>query len=255
MSTHDPQLDEALRTVRQSTEFFDAALARLERAEHEGGRVSGDDVYDQPSLLPGWRRRHVIAHVAANARAFLRLAEWARTGTEHPMYPSREARDAEIESLAARPALELRCLHRQGAAELDGCWRDATRPVWEARVRTAQGADIPFSETVWMRARELWLHAVDLDAGLGFEDVPPEVLARLLRDITGHWSSQGADDGPAVRLEVTDHPELAPEVPLPATGGEPALVRGTLAAVVGWASGRDASGLDAGAEVPAPRWL
>ena len=52
------------------------------------GRLT-DEELDRPSLLHGWDRRHVVAHVARNADALLNLLTWARTGTETPMYPSR----------------------------------------------------------------------------------------------------------------------------------------------------------------------
>ena len=54
-----------------------------------------------PSLLPGWSRAHVIGHLARNAEALTRLAAWARTGVETPMYRDREQRAAEIQAASA----------------------------------------------------------------------------------------------------------------------------------------------------------
>ncbi|MDP9427768.1 MAG: maleylpyruvate isomerase N-terminal domain-containing protein, partial [Actinomycetota bacterium] len=71
------------------------------------GRLT-DEELDRPSLLPGWGRRHVLAHVARNADALLNLLTWARTGAETPMYPSAEARDAGIAETAALEAPRLR---------------------------------------------------------------------------------------------------------------------------------------------------
>jgi hypothetical protein len=51
-----------------------------------------------PSLLPGWTRAHVLAHVARNADALVNLLTWARTGQPRPMYADRQQRDAEIEA-------------------------------------------------------------------------------------------------------------------------------------------------------------
>ena len=62
-----------------------------------------DDGFPAPSLLPGWTRAHVVAHLARNAEALTRLATWARTGVETPMYVSPEQRDAEIETSARQP--------------------------------------------------------------------------------------------------------------------------------------------------------
>lgn len=44
-------------------------------------------------------------------------------------------------------------------------WRDLPDANWTHEVRTAQGRTVPASETVWMRTREVWVHAVDLDNG------------------------------------------------------------------------------------------
>ena len=52
----DPRLAANLLTVRRGTAYFSRKLAEL-----------SDDDFDAPSLLPGWTRRHVIAHVGFNA--------------------------------------------------------------------------------------------------------------------------------------------------------------------------------------------
>ena len=51
----------------------------------------------EPSGLPGWTRKHVVAHLAGNAEGMTNLATWARTGTKTPMYVSMDARQADIE--------------------------------------------------------------------------------------------------------------------------------------------------------------
>jgi maleylpyruvate isomerase len=50
-------------------------------------------------------------------------------------------------------------------------------------VRTAQGRTVPATETPWMRAREVCVHAVDLDAGLTFADLPDDFNRALREDI------------------------------------------------------------------------
>lgn len=89
--------DRELTWARRGYAFFARALDALTDAE-----------LDAPSLLPGWSRRHVVAHVGYNARALGRLVEWARTGVETPMYPSPQHRDAEIQTGATLPAHALR---------------------------------------------------------------------------------------------------------------------------------------------------
>jgi maleylpyruvate isomerase len=55
-----------------------------------------DKALDGPTALPGWTRRYLLSHVAANAGALRNLVHWARTGEERRMYASGEQRDADI---------------------------------------------------------------------------------------------------------------------------------------------------------------
>ena len=111
---------------------------------------------------------------------------------------------------------------------------------------------MPLTETVWMRTREVWLHAVDLDNGARISDIPREVLTRLLGDITGAWAAKETD--PGLRIQVTDAPELG-ELGTGAGQESGTLVRGTLPAVAQWASGRGRQHLETGTDVPNPRWI
>src|SRR5690242_5869899 len=63
-------------------------------------------VIAEPSGLPGWTVGHVLTHLARNAEALTNLLIWARTEVETPMYPSRAARDADIEAGSGRPLAE-----------------------------------------------------------------------------------------------------------------------------------------------------
>jgi hypothetical protein len=53
-------------------------------------KLANDDLRT-PSALPGWTRAHV-GHLARNAEALTRLAHWARTGVETPMYTDGDQR-------------------------------------------------------------------------------------------------------------------------------------------------------------------
>jgi N-methylhydantoinase B len=57
----------------------------------------GDRALGEPSALPGWTRRHVLAHVAAYADALGNLVRWAATGEPAPMHASPADRAAGIE--------------------------------------------------------------------------------------------------------------------------------------------------------------
>jgi maleylpyruvate isomerase len=226
------------------------------------GRIVGalpDDAFRAQSALPGWSRAHVVAHLARNAEALSRLANWARTGVETPMYADREQRAAEIESSAQAPVESLRRELVSTADELDAALAALDDTAWRAEVRTALGRAVPAAEVPWMRVREVWLHAIDLDAGAAVADLPSEIVDALLDDVTATLSSRG--DCPTVRLVPVDRDRTWPLGPEP--DERSVEVRGDAAWVLGWLIGRTAGAgvdaVDAGggpAALPAaPRWL
>ena len=245
--TTDPQLLESLLQARRGTAFFARKLNELTDADLDG-----------PSLLPGWTRRHVTAHIGYNARAIARLIEWAATGVETPMYASTEIRDHEINFGATLPPIALRHLFDHSAVHLNVEWRDLPAEAWHNKVKTAQGRTVPAEETVWMRTREVWTHAVDLDNGATFTDIPVPVLARLLKDITSAWATRGTDTG--LLVKVTDQ---QPEIEFGDAGADaPLAISGPLAGVVRWATGRGTDGVTAsqngaalGTVPAAPKWI
>ncbi|WP_248760845.1 maleylpyruvate isomerase family mycothiol-dependent enzyme [Pseudarthrobacter sp. SSS035] len=249
--TTDPRLQEDLLQARRGTAFFARKLNELTDAELDGG-----------TRLAGWTRRHVVAHVGYNARALARLIEWAATGVETPMYSSPEARNEEINFGAMLSPIALRHLFDHSAVHLNVEWRDLPAPAWQHEVRTAQGRVVPATETVWMRIREVWIHAVDLDNGATFADIPGSVLERLLTDITGAWHTRGTDNG--LRINATGT-TTGTDLTFGDTSAEnPTLITGPLPAVVQWAAGRGTSCVTAtgpgraGAHrtVPAaPKWI
>lgn len=191
----------------------------------------------EPCALPGWSRRHLLAHVASNAEAIGRLLTWARTGVDTPMYASPEQRATDIETGATRP--DLRAWVAESAGDLARTMSELPDSAWSAPVVTAQGRTVPASETPWMRARETCVHAVDLNAGVTFDDLPAGFLAALLDDVAA-WRS--ARPGPALDL-VT--PGTRHEIP---GEGTPRRVELSLAEAAAWLTGRRPD--------PAlPRWL
>ncbi|MBZ8176636.1 maleylpyruvate isomerase family mycothiol-dependent enzyme [Corynebacterium sp. 3HC-13] len=240
---HDLPLSEQLTLTRQGTAHYSGQIAQL----------SSED-FDEPTLLPGWSRKHLIAHVAYNAAALCNLMHWAETGERTPMYSSPEARLREIEFGATLDPDPLRNLHAHTVARLDAAWQEATSEAWQYQVETAQGRSVPASETLWMRTREVWIHAVDLGLKASFEEIPSIILKSLLEDITSKWRSSGVGVGltlvdPADQLEVT----------VLSSSEEPeTIISGGLSGLVRWASGRGAEGVTAldRESVPSPpRWL
>ena len=240
MGFNDFELSERLLIARRGTAFFALKLAALT-----------DDELDGDTLLDGWTRKHLLAHVGYNAAALCRLLDWAATGVETPMYESTEQRGQEIYEGATLGAAALRNLFDHTVARLDEKWRHLPESAWDAEVRTAQGRRVPASETVWMRTREVWIHAVDLANGARFASFPNIVLESLLTDIVGTWQRKGVGDD--LVIEVTG----AEPVTVGSEGSDSRrVVRGPLAGVVRWAAGRGAIGVSSNGGVPEPPpWL
>lgn len=58
--------------------------------------------FAEPSVLPGWSRGHVLAHLALNAKALTGVLTTLGQDDPLPMYASNARRDADIEQLAAQ---------------------------------------------------------------------------------------------------------------------------------------------------------
>jgi maleylpyruvate isomerase len=208
------------------------------------GRLT-DEELDGPSLLPGWDRRHVLAHVARNADAVLNLLTWARTGEETPMYPSPEAREAGIAETAALDPSRLRTELVAATARFADAVRGMPEAAWSAQVRTMQGRTVPAAEVPWMRCIEVVVHAVDLDAGVGFADVDEQVQAAICDAVFGSWERRG--ETPDVVVFAGDRE----------WGSGAVAVSGPLPAVTGWLTGRSrGEDLAADGDLPElPRWI
>lgn len=201
-------LADSLAWAEHGTALVTASIADLD-----------DEGWAAPSALPGWTRRHLVAHVAANAEAVGRLVHWAATGERTPMYDSPQQRADDIEAGSARSGAELRVWHEEAAAALAAAMGALSSEQWGAEVVTAQGRTVPASETPWMRAREVMVHAVDLDRGVTFADLPSPFLEALAGDVIAKRGGAPDIEGPldqrvawltgrAHRLD--DAPELGP---------------------------------------------
>jgi len=186
-------------------------VAELERLEEEDVAAA--------SALPGWTRKHVIAHLAANANALGNLAQWARTGVPTPMYTSAGQRQADIEAGAQRTGAELTAWLIESSRDLEGALTRLTEDMWRSEVATAQGRLVPASEIPWLRAREVCVHAVDLGTGVPFADLPEPFLENLVADIRSKRGMGEVPEGPlpdvAAYLAGRPHslagvPELGP---------------------------------------------
>jgi maleylpyruvate isomerase len=209
-----------------------------------------DEALGAPTALPGWTRAYLLSHIAANADALRNLVHWARTGEERRMYASTEAREADIAAGAELPPADLRAWVSSSAADLaaDLDALDALDgAAWDAKIITAQGLTRSANEIPWMRAREIYIHSIDLAAGITFADLPPDFLAALLDDVTGRRSAVGG--GPALLIAATD---TGGRWDVAGTGS-PVPVTGLLADLTAYLTGRPAPALPAAPVLPP--WL
>ena len=138
-----------------------------------------------PSLLPGWTRAHVVAHLARHALGTTRALAW--TGLRASGCPSTTARSRATPTSTRPP--------RSAPASCASCsfaacdrWKEAIGAVTDWDGADGAGARRPsFSadECIDMRWREVEIHHADLGCRLhrgrlaaGVHDVPPRLPRR-----------------------------------------------------------------------------
>jgi maleylpyruvate isomerase len=251
-----PDVEDVRRDARAALDAVTAATRDLDDAGLAG-----------PSALPGWSRGHVLAHVTAIGEAMARQAELAARGELVEVYDGGAAgREAGIQAGARRSVAEHVSALESLAERLDAAWPATGSPGWSARVTYRDGTVVDALVAWW---REVRIHAVDLDAGLGL-DTWPRALGLHLLDFLG---VRLTDDvlvklvGEPTRLRVgpsgrrlADETGASPHSENP-PGSDPGfdardgvVVRGRLTDVAAWLAGRtpDAEPGASRAGVPAP---
>jgi maleylpyruvate isomerase len=116
----------------------------------------------EPSVLPGWSRAHVVAHVARHGEAMVRLIDGVLTQRYTEAYPGGPlARDAEIETGAQHDPGDLADDVYETNASLVVAFARMTTPTWGRQVQFPTGS-FPASRCAWSRWREVEVHHVDL---------------------------------------------------------------------------------------------
>ena len=223
------------------TPYEDLAAARA-ATERLLAHLAGLTVEDLlgPSLLPGWSRAHVVAHLAGNARSHVRMLDGCLAGEVRAQYACRGARERGIEELAASPDTVV-AAHAEAAAALEKRWAAMTSEQWASPVRWLDRGTGPARTTVRSREKEVEVHRVDLGAGYGPLDWPPRFADRLLDRL----------------VQRTDLPDMVLTVGDRSWGRSGPRVGGPAAAVAAWLAGRsDGGDLDVdGGPLPAlPAW-
>lgn len=207
-----------------------------------------DDALRAPSLLPGWTRGHVVAHIARNGDGISNVMRWARTGQVSLMYPTRANRNFDIETGAGRPhAVALDDLIASVANVLCDL-RTLPAEAWKHEVALGPG---PLSDQMphmsarmiaFLRLFEVEVHHVDLGAGYTFADTPGDLVAEML----ALSCRRATVDGDGFTLLTTAGT-------WPVGGGGPLHVTALPAAGLAWLLGRsDGTGVSVtqGGELP-----
>lgn len=137
--------------------------------------LSDDDV-QQPSLLQGWNRSHVISHLARNAESHVRMFAAATRGNEVEQYEGgMTSRVADIEIGAKQSAKELAASLRVSVYALEAAWASATTTTWSGHGIKSHsgGARVSIADLVLMRWCETEVHHADLDIGFTHHDWTP----------------------------------------------------------------------------------
>ncbi len=128
--------------------------------------LDGDE-WRAPSLLPGWTRAHVVAHLALNAEGLARMLHGVVSDEPAAMYDSDEKRDRDIDDLAGAEPGEIRDRLLGGTTVLHDAFAALPEDAWATRVeRTPGGRSMRSASLPSMRLRELEIHHVDLATGV-----------------------------------------------------------------------------------------
>jgi maleylpyruvate isomerase len=159
-------VDEAQRQV---SDQIDQATQRLLGT----ARIITEPDLRADSLLPGWTRAHVLAHVARGADAMRHLLVGVRSGQDRSAYASAETWQADIEYRAGLRPKELADDLAGSAMALRTVARQLPDERWRHPVLIPGAAPFPAADLLVRRLVEVELHHCDLGAGYAPADWPP----------------------------------------------------------------------------------
>jgi maleylpyruvate isomerase len=210
----------------QLSDEIDQATQRL----LDAARVVAEPDLRSPSLLPGWSRAHVIAHLAGGADAMRDLLRGVRSGRDQSgqdragqdraAYASAAARDAAIESGAARNTAELMTWLADSAMAFRTVTRRLPDDRWQVPVQMLDSAPFPAGELLVKRLVEVELHHCDLGIGYGPAQWPAAFGAMELAEPMGSQRAERLSyEQPAISARAKSAarpaPPYRPGQPLP----------------------------------------
>lgn len=210
-----------LTEVQAATDRFLATITGLDA-----------DALAEPSLLPGWTRGHVCAHVAGNADSLVNLLTWARTGVETPAYPPDDGRERAIEAGASRTPAEHVSAVRSSADQFAQAVEQLPADRWDTEVTWRGGAVLPVRGVLWARLRELEIHHVDLGLAYAPAHWDEDLSGHIMANVTAAFAK--LEPPPVLSLHAVDT-DRRWQLGDPAADVE---VSGAQAALVAWLIGR-----------------
>jgi maleylpyruvate isomerase len=134
-----------------------------------------------PSLLPGWTRAHVVAHLALNGTALAGVMDAVLREEPVAMYESDEQRDTDIEELAGADQADLLDSLLAATTQFLDAAQAMDDKAWTGTFSRTPGTDpVPASDIPRMRRREIEIHHVDLGAVYAQQDWPQDFVVELL---------------------------------------------------------------------------
>jgi maleylpyruvate isomerase len=181
---------------RQVLHLLESATRRLVRTVD----AMADFQFAEPSLLPGWSRGHVVAHLVLNAEGLAAALEGVREHRAVPMYASQEARDGDIEELSGADPTVLRDRMLASTSAIHEGAEELPVELYAARIERTPGSDRSFTagRVAEMRLREVEIHHADLDLAYTWAEWPSDFTTLLLDN------RSAVHDGPPFTANAVD---------------------------------------------------
>ena len=191
----------------------------------------------EPAVLPGWTRGHVLAHIEGNADGLARLARFLIDGVERPMYSSREARNADVTLHAPWPAIAHLEAIAESAAQLDRDMRGVKEDAMDQTVTLGAVLQVTASRLAPQRLLEVSVHHSDLGLpSYTWRDWPSRLAEYFIPIVVADFREGGAF--PVNWIEVDG-------IRLEIIASDGSGVRGDSREMLAWMLGRaDGAGLE-----------
>ena len=181
-------MDAALRELNDQ---LDLATQRL----LDAARIVPEPDLRAPSLLPGWTRADVLAHLARGADAMRSLLAGARAGQQRPV----RAGAREREAAAAQAPKDLMADLAASAMALRTVIRQLPDQAWSFRLKIEPAEPFPAAQMPIRRLVEVELHHCDLGIGYDASSWPSGFTADAVARADA-LAAPGANELPAAVL-------------------------------------------------------